>query len=156
MTRLRMRDATIDDLPAIVAMLADDIKGAAREDASLPLDPGYLAAFAAIAATPGMRLVVAELDGRVVGTVQIAVLPGLSRKGASRGYLEAVRIAGDVRGQGLGAELVTWAVEQCRAAGCGMVQLTTQRDRIDAHRFYERLGWERSHIGYKLHLQGIA
>jgi len=156
MTRLRMRDATIDDLPVIVAMLADDIKGATREDASLPLAPGYLAAFAAIAATPGMRLVVAELDGRVVGTVQIAVLPGLSRKGASRGYLEAVRIAGDVRGQGLGAELVTWAVEQCRAAGCGMVQLTTQRDRIDAHRFYERLGWERSHIGYKLHLQGIA
>ena len=156
MTRLHMRDATIDDLPAIVAMLADDIKGATREDASLPLDPGYLAAFAAIAAAPGMRLVVAELDGRVVGTVQIAVLPGLSRKGASRGYLEAVRIAGDVRGHGLGAELVNWAVEQCRAAGCGIVQLTTQRDRIDAHRFYERLGWERSHIGYKLHLQGIA
>ena len=156
MTRLRMRDATIDDLPAIVAMLADDIKGAAREDASLPLDAGYLAAFAAITANPGMRLVVAERDGRVVGTVQIAVLPGLSRKGASRGYLEAVRIAGDLRGQGLGAELVNWAVEQCRVAGCGMVQLTTQRDRIDAHRFYERLGWERSHIGYKLHLQGIA
>ena len=156
MTRLHMRDATSDDLPAIVAMLADDIKGAAREDASLPLDPGYLAAFAAITANPGMRLVVAERDGRVVGTVQIAVLPGLSRKGASRGYLEAVRIAGDLRGHGLGAELVTWAVEQCRAAGCGMVQLTTQRDRVDAHRFYERLGWERSHIGYKLYLQGIA
>ena len=156
MTRLRMRDATIDDLPAIVAMLADDIKGATRENPSLPLDAGYLAAFDAISADPKMRLVVAERDGRIVGTVQVAILPGLSRKGASRGYLEAVRIAGDLRGHGLGAELVTWAVEQCRAAGCGMVQLTTQRDRIDAHRFYERLGWERSHLGYKLHLQGIA
>ncbi|MDF0488987.1 GNAT family N-acetyltransferase [Sphingomonas sp. H39-1-10] len=156
MARLHMRDATRDDLPAIVAMLADDIKGAAREDASLPLDPGYFAAFAAISADPKMRLVVAEFEGLVVGTVQIAVLPGLSRKGASRGHLEAVRIASDMRGQGLGAELVHWAVEQCRAAGCGMVQLTTQRDRIDAHRFYERLGWERSHIGYKLHLRGIA
>jgi len=155
-TRLRMRDATIDDLPAIVAMLADDIKGATRENPSLPLDAGYLAAFDAISADPKMRLVVAERDGRIVGTVQVAILPGLSRKGASRGYLEAVRIAGDLRGHGLGAELVTWAVEQCRAAGCGMVQLTTQRDRIDAHRFYERLGWERSHLGYKLHLQGIA
>ena len=149
---LSYRDATLDDLPAIVAMLADDIKGAAREDASLPLDPGYLAAFAAITAAPNMRLVVAELEGRVVGTVQIAVLPGLSRKGASRGYLEAVRISSDLRGEGLGAELVSWAVDYCRAAGCGMVQLTTQRDRVDAHRFYERLGWERSHIGYKLHL----
>jgi len=156
MTRLRMRDATRDDLPAIVAMLADDIKGATREDASLPLDPGYLAAFDAISADPKMRLVVAERDGRIVGTVQIAILPGLSRKGASRGYLEAVRIVGDLRGQGLGAELVDWAVDWCRAAGCGMVQLTTQRDRIDAHRFYDRLGWERSHLGYKLHLRGIA
>lgn len=156
LTRLHIRDATRADLPAIVAMLADDIKGAAREDASLPLDPGYGAAFEAITAHPGMRLVVAELAGRIVGTAQIAVLPGLSRKGASRGYLEAVRIASDVRGQGLGAELVDWAVEWCRAAGCGMVQLTTQRDRADAHRFYERLGWEHSHFGYKLHLQGIA
>lgn len=156
MARLQMRDANADDLPEIVAMLADDIKGAAREDASLPLDPGYLAAFGAIAADPKMRLVVAELDGRIVGTVQMAVLPGLSRKGASRGYLEAVRIASACRGQGLGAELVEWAIEWCREAGCGMVQLTTQRDRVDAHRFYERLGWERSHFGYKIHLQGIA
>jgi GNAT superfamily N-acetyltransferase len=156
MTRLHVRPATHDDLPAIVAMLADDIKGAGREDARLPLDPGYAAAFDAIVADPKMLLAVADLGGRVVGTMQLAVLPGLSRKGASRGYIEAVRIAREHRGQGLGAELIDWAVAWCRAAGCGMVQLTTQRDRIDAHRFYERLGWERSHIGYKLHLQGIA
>jgi len=151
-----VREATRDDLPKVVAMLADDIKGASREDASLPLDGGYLAAFDAIAADPKMLLAVAELDGRVIGTVQLAALPGLSRKGGSRGYIEAVRIASDVRGQGLGAELIDWAVGWCRAAGCGMVQLTTQRDRIDAHRFYEQLGWERSHIGFKLHLQGPA
>jgi GNAT superfamily N-acetyltransferase len=151
-----MRAAAPDDLPAIVAMLADDIKGAAREDASLPLDAGYVTAFEAIAADPKMLLAVAELDGRVVGTVQLAALPGLSRKGATRGSIEAVRIVSDLRGQGLGAELIDWAVGWCRAAGCGMVQLTTQRDRIDAHRFYERLGWERSHLGYKLHLDGIA
>ena len=156
MSRLRVREATRDDLPKVVAMLADDIKGASREDASLPLDGGYLAAFDAIAADPKMLLAVAELDGRVIGTVQLAALPGLSRKGGSRGYIEAVRIASDVRGQGLGAELIDWAVGWCRAAGCGMVQLTTQRDRIDAHRFYEQLGWERSHIGFKLHLQGPA
>jgi GNAT superfamily N-acetyltransferase len=156
MSRLRVRAAVLDDLPAIVAMLADDIKGAAREDASLPLDAGYVTAFEAIAADPKMLLAVAELDGRVVGTVQLAALPGLSRKGASRGSIEAVRIAGDVRGQGLGAELIAWAVDWCHAAGCGMVQLTTQRDRVDAHRFYERLGWERSHLGYKLHLDGGA
>lgn len=156
MSRLHVRAATQADLPAIVAMLADDIKGAAREDASLPLDPGYLAAFAAIVADSKMLLAVAELDGRPVGTVQLAMLPGLSRKGAARGYIEAVRIARSDRGRGLGAELIDWAVEWCRTAGCGTVQLTTQRDRFDARRFYERLGWERSHAGYKLHLQGIA
>lgn len=156
MSRLQVRAARLDDLPEIVAMLADDIKGAAREDASLPLDPGYRAAFEAIAADPKMLIAVAELDGRVVGTVQLAALPGLSRKGASRGSVEAVRIVSDLRGRGLGAELIDWAVEWCRAAGCGMVQLTTQRDRVDAHRFYERLGWARSHFGYKLHLEGVA
>lgn len=156
MSRLRVRAATRDDLPEIVAMLADDIKGASREDASLPLDPGYVAAFEALAADSKLLLAVAELDGRVVGTVQLAALPGLSRKGLPRGYIEAVRIASDLRGQGLGAELIGWAVDWCRAAGCGMVQLTTQRDRVDAHRFYDRLGWERSHLGYKLTLDGRA
>ena len=149
---LSMRLASGDDLPAIVALLADDENGALREDASLPLDPGYAAAFAAIAADRNQELAVAELDGRVVGTLQLSYLPGLSYRGAWRGQIEAVRIARTLRGRGLGGEMVGWAVARCRARGCGMVQLTSQSNRVAAHRFYERLGWTKSHAGFKLKL----
>lgn len=126
------------------------MNGAKREDASLPLDPGYGAAFDAIHADPNQMLVVAERDGRVIGTLQLSFLAGLSHRGAWRGQIEAVRIASDLRGQGLGAALIGWAVEQCRARGCRMAQLTSKSDRVDAHRFYERLGWDKSHAGFKL------
>lgn len=149
---LSMRLASGDDLPAIVALLADDENGALREDASLPLDPGYAAAFAAIAADRNQELAVAELDGRVVGTLQLSYLPGLSYRGAWRGQIEAVRIARTLRGRGLGGEMVGWAVARCRARGCRMVQLTSQSNRVAAHRFYERLGWTKSHAGFKLKL----
>ncbi|MES2045464.1 MAG: GNAT family N-acetyltransferase [Pseudomonadota bacterium] len=141
-------------MPPIVALLADDVNGAKREDASLPLDPGYGAAFDAIEADPNQMLVVAERDGRVIGTLQLSFLAGLSHRGAWRGQIEAVRIASDLRGQGLGAELIDWAVAQCRARGCKMAQLTSKGDRLDAHRFYERLGWAKSHAGFKLNLDG--
>ncbi len=144
-----IRPATLDDLPAIVALLADDHLGQAREDPSLPLDPGYAAAFAAIAANPDQRLVVAEDGGEVVGTLQLMLAPGISRRGAWRGIVEAVRIASSHRSQGLGAELVDWAVETCRQRGCYAVQLTTDLSRADAHRFYERLGFKASHRGYR-------
>lgn len=146
------RDATEADLPAIVAMLADDHLGAQREDTSVPLHPGYLAAFRAIDASPDQRLIVAERDGEVVGTMQLSFLPGLSRKGAWRGQVEAVRIAAPHRSKGLGAEMMRWAVETCRARGCGSVQLTTDKSRKAAHRFYDRLGFKASHEGYKLSL----
>lgn len=149
---LSMRLASGDDLPAIVALLADDENGALREDASLPLDPGYAAAFAAIAADRNQELAVAELDGRVVGTLQLSYLPGLSYRGAWRGQIEAVRIARTLRGRGLGGEMVGWAVARCRARGCRLVQLTSQSNRVAAHRFYERLGWTKSHAGFKLKL----
>ncbi len=152
MTELHFRNAEMSDLPALVAMMADDVLGAAREDASLPLDPGYAAAFEAIRFQANQRLIVAVLDGRAVGTAQLAFLPGLARKGASRGYIEGVRIVGDLRGQGLGEALVRWAIEQCRARGCASVQLTTDNSRADAHRFYERLGFKPTHRGYKLAL----
>ncbi|MCT2399145.1 GNAT family N-acetyltransferase [Novosphingobium mangrovi (ex Huang et al. 2023)] len=152
MTGLVMRDAREEDLPAIVAMLADDEFGRAREDASLPLDPGYVAAFRAIDGSDRQRLIVAELDGRLVGTLQLGFLAGLSMHGAWRGLIEAVRIDGSLRGRGLGSQLVEWAVGECRARGCMLVQLTSHRDRADAHRFYERLGWEQSHAGFKLKL----
>ncbi|MGK6320184.1 N-acetyltransferase family protein [Sphingomonas sp. DT-204] len=149
---LHFRLATAADLPAIVGLLADDVNGAQREDASLPLDPGYTAAFAAIEADPNQELIVAEQDGRIVGTLQLSFLPGLSFKGAWRGQIEAVRIAGDLRGQGLGGEMIRWAVERCRQRGCRMVQLTSQNNRPEAHRFYEKLGWQRTHAGFKLNL----
>lgn len=150
---LPIRPATLADVPAIVALMADDHNGALREDPSLPIDPAYEAAFHKIAADPHQSLVVAERDGCVVGTLQVTLIPGLAFKGALRGQIESVRVASDLRGQGLGKQLIDWAVEQCRAAGCRFVQLTSQANRPDAHRFYERLGWDQSHLGFKLHFE---
>ena len=152
MADIAIRRATLSDVPAIVAMLADDPLGAAREDVSTPTAPVYLAAFGAIDADPNQFLAVMTLDSAVVGTLQLTFIPGLSRKGALRGQIEAVRVAAGRRGDGLGRHLFEWAIAECRARGCRTVQLTTDRSRADAHRFYDRLGFEASHIGYKLAL----
>lgn len=145
-----MRRATAEDVPAIVAMLADDHLGATRE---APDDPGaYAPAFERIAADPHQHLMVAETEGRTVGTLQLTVIPGLSRKGATRALIEAVRVHGDLRGSGLGTQLVEWAVAEARRLGCALVQLTSDATRVDAHRFYERLGFEASHLGFKMAL----
>jgi len=150
---LLIRDAQLPDVATIVALLADDDEGRAREDKDADLlDRGYFEAFAAITSDPNQRLLVAERDGAVVGTFQLSFLPGLSFRGAWRGQIEAVRIASHLRGQGLGRDMILWAIERCRERGCRMVQLTTHRDRERAHVFYEHLGFERSHIGMKLHL----
>jgi GNAT superfamily N-acetyltransferase len=151
-TPLHIRPAQEADLPAIVALLADDMLGAAREDPSLPLAPSYRAAFAAITADPNHLLAVAELGNEIVGTLQITFLPGLSYRGAWVGQIEGVRIAAARRGQGLGRQLIRWAIAACRARGCRLVQLSTNMARHDAHRFYEGLGFRRSHYGYKLDL----
>ncbi len=144
-----VRTATRDDLAAIVALLADDPLGAAREDLGPPLAPAYHTAFDAIDADPNQHLVVAEQGGRIVGTLQLTVTPGLSRKGALRATIEAVRVDASCRGQGLGAQLIDWAVNDARQRGCALVQLTTDASRRDAHRFYERLGFTPSHLGFK-------
>ena len=150
MTSLDIRTATLDDVPAIVAMLADDPLGATRET---PDDLGpYLSAFAAIDADPNNHLVVADRDGQVLGTLQLTIIPGLARTGMGRGLIEAVRIHADARGMGLGETMVRWAIERSRELGCGLVQLTTDITRTDAHRFYERVGFDRTHYGYKLSL----
>ena len=146
---MTFRAATAADVPAIVALLADDVLGAARE---APGDPAYAAAFAAIAADPNQLLAVADIDGRVVGCLQLTFLPGLSHRGAWRGQIESVRIAADQRGTGLGRRFFDWAIAQCRARGCRMVQLTTDKSRADARRFYESLGFTASHEGMKLAL----
>lgn len=152
MSILTIRDASLKDLGAVVAMLADDDKGRFREAAGDSLDPGYIDAFAAIEADPNQRLLVAEQDGTIVGTFQLSFLPGLSFKGAWRGQIEAVRVASHLRGQGVGRAMIEWAIERSRERGCRMVQLTTHKSRERAHSFYDRLGFERSHIGMKLHL----
>ncbi|WP_030420077.1 GNAT family N-acetyltransferase [Streptomyces sp. SCSIO 75703] len=147
---LEIRRTVEDDLPAVVAMLADDPLGAQRESPG-DLTP-YRSAFARIAADPHQHLVVAVRDGRVVGTLQLTVVPGLSRRGATRSIIESVRVHADERGSGLGTRLIEWAIAESRRQGCHLVQLTSDRTREDAHRFYERLGFSPSHTGFKLAL----
>ncbi|OLR91670.1 GNAT family N-acetyltransferase [Actinokineospora bangkokensis] len=146
---VEIRRATAADVAGIVALLADDPLGAARER---PGDPRYDAAFAAIDSDPDQLLAVADEGGAVVGTLQLTLTPGLSRVGATRATIEAVRVRGDQRGDGLGQRLVEWAVDVARERGAVLVQLTTDASRTDAHRFYERLGFVPSHIGMKLPL----
>ncbi len=147
MSDLEIRPATTEDVPAIVAMLADDPLGAQRESPD-DLAP-YLSAFTRLAEDPNQHLVVAARGGRVVGTLQLTVIPGLSRRGATRALIEGVRIHAAERGSGLGTRLIEWAVEESRRLECVLVQLTSDVTRTDALRFYERLGFEASHVGFK-------
>ena len=145
-----LRTAEPDDVAAIVRLLAADQLGATRESAE-DLRP-YLDAFAAIDADPAHLLVVATAGAEVVATLQLSFLPGLARRGALRAQIEAVRVGADHRNSGLGAAMVTWAVDEARRRGCALVQLTTDKSRADAHRFYLRLGFVASHEGLKLSL----
>ncbi|NOJ59125.1 GNAT family N-acetyltransferase [Arthrobacter sp. 260] len=148
-----LRPAVTEDVYPIVALLADDRLGRTRDriDGGESLEP-YLTAFASIDADPAHQLVVATVDGVVVGTLQFSVLPGLARRGALRAQIEAVRVAGGYRSAGLGAAMITWAIEEAERRECSLVQLTTDKSRADAHRFYARLGFTASHEGFKLAL----
>ncbi|MEU0475999.1 GNAT family N-acetyltransferase [Streptomyces olivaceus] len=147
---LEIRPTTAADIPAVVAMLADDPLGAQRESPD-DLAP-YLAALERLSSDPNQHVVVAVRDERVVGTLQLTVVPGLSRRGATRSIIEGVRIHAAERGSGLGTQLIEWAVDESRRQGCHLVQLTSDNTRTDAHRFYERLGFSASHTGFKLQL----
>jgi GNAT superfamily N-acetyltransferase len=147
MDDLVIRRATAEDVPAIVAMLADDPLGARRES---PGDPAYAAAFAEIDADPRQYLAVAVAGESVLGTLQLTFIPGLSRRGSTRALIEAVRVRADRRGSGLGRRLAEWAIATSRERGAAVVQLTTDASRAEAHRFYERLGFVASHVGMKL------
>jgi GNAT superfamily N-acetyltransferase len=147
--RLVLRRATGDDLPELRGMLADD--DISRDRESDDLEP-YRAAFRLIDADPAHLLAVAVDGDELVGTVQLTVIPGLARAGALRGQLEAVRVRSSHRNRGLGAEMIAWAADEARARGCAIVQLTTDKRRTDAHRFYERLGFVASHEGFKRQL----
>jgi ribosomal protein S18 acetylase RimI-like enzyme len=156
MLSLTFRKATLDDLPAIVSLLADDMLGAGRETVVTPLPEKYLRAFEAVDKDENQFLLVVEDKGSVVGTLQLTFIPGLSRGGAWRGQIEAVRVASARRSENIGEAMFTWALDQCRSRGCALVQLTTDKSRPDAHRFYERLGFEATHVGYKLNLTNFT
>lgn len=150
---IRLERAKAHQLPDIVAMLADDPLGSAREDVSEPLNPAYAAAFDAVMADGNQLLAVALLDQTVVGTLQLSFIPGLALTGAWRGQIESVRIRRDHRDAGLGRTMIEWAIDRCRERGCRMVQLTSDQSRKEAHGFYERLGFQATHKGYKLRLR---
>ncbi len=144
-----IRQAGRSDVAAIVRLLADDMLGQTREDPSTPLRREYLDAFDEMARDPNQLMVVMELDGALVGCLQITVIPGLTLMGTRRGQLEGIHIASTCRGRGLGHRLVQWAIGECRRRGCGLVQLTANKARGDAHRFYASLGFEATHEGFK-------
>ena len=149
---VQVRPATREDVPAIVRMLADDPLGSTRERIADPLPAEYWAAWDAIERDPNQVLIVAEVDGETAGVLQITAIPGLTRLGAWRAQIEGVRIDRARRRAGLGEIMITWAIEEARRRGCRLIQLTTDKQRPDAHRFYERLGFVATHEGMKLDL----
>jgi ribosomal protein S18 acetylase RimI-like enzyme len=146
-SQIIIRPTRRGDVAAIIAMLADDHLGRARELIEEPLPKVYYDAFERLSSDPNIRLVVAEEGGKVAGCLQLCILPGLSSQGALRGLIEDVRVARHCRSRGIGEQMVQWAVAQARAKGCILVELLTHHTRVDAQRFYERLGFQRSHVG---------
>lgn len=150
MSDVIFREAVRADLPSVLDLLADDLLGRTRDVGQV--DARYEKAFADIAADPRNHFVVAESDGEVLGCMQLTYIPGLSRHGAERQLIESVRVRSDQRGRGLGRQMMVWAIDQARARGCALVQLTTDKSRHAAHRFYLDLGFVASHEGMKLPL----
>lgn len=151
--KLTFRQATIKDLPEIVRMLADDFLGTTRERYENPLPENYTKAFKEIDADKNNELIIAEKDGEIVGTLQITFTPSISFQGGKRAMVESVRVDEKYRGQGFGKQLMTWAIERAKKENCIALQLTTNAERKDAHRFYENLGFKGSHLGMKLYLR---
>ena len=147
------RRATGADLPSVVRMLADDELGSQRERVENPLPESYYAAFEQINKDPNHELIVAERNGEVIGTLHLMFLPSISFQGGLRAQVESVRIDRQFQNQGIGGEMMKWAMERARQRGAHVVQLTSHKSRLDAHRFYERLGFEGSHLGMKLSLK---
>jgi ribosomal protein S18 acetylase RimI-like enzyme len=147
---ITIRRARRDDVGIIVKMLADDRLGSARERLEEPLPQSYFVAFEKVDRDPNIQLVVAVDGGAVVGCLQLCILPGLSSQGASRALIEDVRVAAQCRSRGIGEQMVQWAITEARAKDCRLVELLTHNTRVDAQRFYERLGFQRSHVGMTL------
>jgi len=153
MSDIKFRLATRADLPSIVRMLADDDLGSQRECYQDPIPDSYFKAFEQIDNDPNHELIVAELNGEVIGTLQLMFLPSISFQGGLRAQVESVRVDTKHRSKGIGSKLMKWTIERARGRSAHVVQLTTHRSREEAHRFYERLGFEGSHLGMKLSLK---
>jgi ribosomal protein S18 acetylase RimI-like enzyme len=151
-TNLTFRLATIDDLPEIISMLADDVYGSARENSASIVSEKYLNAFKKIQADPNQELTVAEINGNKVATFQLTYIQYLNFEGALRAQIEAVRTHSKYRGQGIGTQVLTYAINRAKEKGCHLIQLTSDKRRLEAIKFYEKLGFRASHEGFKLKL----
>lgn len=149
---LTFRDARPADLPFLIALIVEDSVVDTGDDPADAMHADYVGALAAMDRDPNQEMLIAELDGERVGCFQLTYIPGLMRRGSWRGTVEVVHIRADKRNLGLGSEMMRWAIERCRERNCGMVQLTSNKKRLDAHRFYERLGFRKSHEGFKYYL----
>lgn len=147
------RDARTDDLDILVRLLADDELGRTREQVTDPLPAPYGKALAEILRSDFTRLIVVEADGAVIGSLQLTFIPHLSYVGQRRAIFESVHVAPAFQSKGAGAALVKHAIDAARDAGCGQIVLTSSNARLDAHRFWKRMGFEASHVGMKLHLK---
>jgi ribosomal protein S18 acetylase RimI-like enzyme len=150
---LKFRQAVREDLPEIVRMLADDFLGATREQYENPLPESYTKAFEEIEAYKNNELIVVEKEGEIVGAFQLTFTPSISFQGGKRATIESVRTHEKYRGQGIGKEMMRWAINRAREENCVFLQLTTNAERQEAHRFYENLGFKASHLGMKLYLR---
>jgi len=153
MSEIIFRLAAIDDLSSIVQMLADDDLGSQRERYEDPLPEPYIKAFEQIDSDPNHELIVAEVNGEVIGTLQLTFLPSISYQGGLRAQVESVRVNTGQRGIGIGSEMMKWTIERAKERGAHILQLTSHKSREDAHRFYEKLGFKGSHLGMKLNLK---
>ena len=153
MNKVLFRVAIREDLPDIVRMLADDELGSRREKGGVPLSESYYGAFEQINSDPNHQLIVAESNRRIIGTFHLIFLPSISYQGGMRAQIESVRVDRKYQNLGIGSEMMRWAIERAKERGAHIVQLTTHNSREDAHRFYERLGFKRSHLGMKLSLK---
>ena len=154
MMDLSFRQASKSDLTALVHMLGDDSLGSMREDLSTPMNPKYIEAFNHIESDPNNELIVATLNDDIVGMVQLTFIPYLTHTGSWRCLIEGVRIHSGYRGKGLGGKLFEWSIQRAKERNCRLVQLTSDKTRTEALKFYESLGFVASHEGFKLHLGG--
>lgn len=152
MPDITIRNATENDLPFIVSIIETDSVYGSTEDSANPKGPSYLAALAAIDTDPNQMLLIAELEGQPVGTFQLTFTPGIARKGAWRCTIEGVHVSPEHRNRKIGETMMRWAIDTARTRNCALVQLTSNKSRTNAHRFYTRLGFSQSHEGFKLTL----